>query len=435
MKRQMGLMIAMGLAAAWGVGAAFGADRADNWPTWRGPDASGAAAKGNPPVTWSETENVKWKVKLPGLGSSTPIIWEDKIFFQAAVAVDKSGKALTGQGSRDQEALHQFTVVCMDRGTGNVLWQKTARQEVPHEGHHGDHGFASHSPVTDGQRLWVNYGSRGVYCYDLNGKQIWGADLGTMRTRNGFGEGTSPAIAGNAVIVLMDGESGSRVVALDKNTGKEMWQKDRDEVTTWATPLAVEVNGKMQAITCATNRIRSYDAHTGAIVWECDGLTTNVIPSPVTGFGKAFCTSGFRGNSLKAIDLGHTGDLSGTDAIEWEVDTGTPYVPSPLLLGDKIYVLSGNKAIVSCYQAQSGKANFVKQRITGMRGVYASPVGVGDRAYFVGRDGKSVVIKRSETLEILATNALDDEIDASPAIVGDELFLKGKQYLYCLAQQ
>lgn len=195
------------------------------------------------------------------------------------------------------------------------------------------------------------------------------------------------------------------------------------------------MNGTLQVVVNASKRVRSYDAKTGNLIWECKGQTLNAIPSPVSGFGKVFCTSGFRGSTLQAIELDRTGDLSGTDAISWEVkDKGaTPYTPSPLLYGDKVYVLAVNKAVISCYQAETGAANFVKQRLEGMKEIFASPVGAGDRVYFVGRDGKTAVIKRSEKFELLAVNTLDDEIDASPAVAGDELFLKGKTYLYCIA--
>ncbi len=197
--------------------------------------------------------------------------------------------------------------------------------------------------------------------------------------------------------------------------------------------FAVEVNGTLQVIVNASKRVRSYDAETGDLIWECGGQTINAIPSPVSGFGNVFCTSGYRGSALQAIELGRTGDLTRTDAISWEVKEATPYTPSPRLYGDKIYVCAVNKAVISCYQAETGKANFVKQRLEGMKEIYASPVGAADRVYFVGRDGKATVIKRSEKVEVLATNTLDDEIDASPAVAGNELFLKGRTYLYCIA--
>jgi len=439
-----------------GTEGVFGASDSEYWPTWRGPQATGATKEGNPPITWSETKNIKWKFKLPGEGSSSPIVWENKIFFLTAVStgnkvateapqrqeqaqvssnVRRGGGRRSGGMSQAPSAVHKFDLVCVDRKSGKTLWQKTAREELPHEGHQPNGSFASYSPVTDGKYVWVNFGSYGVHCYDIDGNHKWNRDLGKMRIIMSFGEGSSPTLAGNSVIIVMDHEGESFIYALSKETGETIWRKARDEATSWATPLAVEVDGKIQIIISATNRIRSYDVGTGNVVWECGGQTRNVIPSPVTGFGKVFCTSGFRGSALQAIELGHTGDLTDSDAIKWQVKEGTPYVPSPLLYGDKLYICSVNQAIISCYQANTGKANFVKQRLEGMGEIYASPVGVADRVYFVGRSGVTQVIKCSNELQILATNTLDDKFDASPAIVGDELYLKGKQNFYCIARQ
>lgn len=440
---------------------ARGASGGDNWPAWRGPDATGAARNGNPPITWSETESVKWKVKVPGDSLSSPIIWADKIFYLTAIETDKKVEPATdankpqdqppaGQTSPEQSrgsgrggmmskpptAVYKFDMICMDRKTGNILWQKTACQEVPHEGHHPQNGsFAAYSPVSDGKYIWAGFGSRGVYCYDMDGNLKWSRDLGNkMKMRMSFGEGSSPALAGVALIVVMDNEGDSFIYALNKETGETIWQKTRDEKTSWATPLVMEVNGKMQVVTSATKFIRCYDVKTGDIIWQCSGQTENVIPTPVSGFGKVFCTSGYRRSSLQAIELGHTGDLSDSNAISWNVKKGTPYVPSPLLFGDKIYVCSVNKAVISCYQATTGKAYFVEQPLEGMGEIYASPVGVADRAYFVGRDGITKVIKKSNEFQVLATNKLDDKFDASPAIAGNELFLKGKVNIYCITK-
>ncbi len=445
MDRLLALTISVGLLTALGTVDVYGDSDGDYWPTWRGPDATGVAPKGNPPLTWSETENIKWKVKLSGQGTSSPVIWGDKIFFLTAIETDKKGSptaqsAAQGgggrrpfHGGRPPTNVYKFDIVCLDRKTGRPLWQKTAREELPHEGHHSSYGgFASYSPVTDGKYVWASFGSHGVYCYDVDGNHKWSRDLGKMRKKMMFGEGSSPALAGNVVIVVIDHEDDSFIYALNKETGKTIWKKGRDENTSWATPIAVEVKGKTQVIISATNFIRAYDLQTGELLWQCSGQTGNVIPSPVVGFGKVFCTSGFRGSALQAIELGRTGDLTGSDAVSWEVKEGTPYVPSPLLYGDKIYVCSGNRAIISCYQAETGKANFVEQRLEGMGEMFASPVGAADRVYFIGRNGKTQVIKLSEKLQVLATNTLDDKFDCSPAIVGDELFLKGKEYLYCI---
>lgn len=445
MDRLVALTISVGLLTALGLVDVYGDSGGDYWPMWRGPDATGAARKGNPPLTWSETKNIKWKVKLPGQGTSSPVIWGDRIFFLTAIETDKKGSptaqsAAQGggrrrpfHGGRPPTNVYKFDIVCLDRKTGRLLWQKTAREELPHEGHHSSYGdFASYSPVTDGKYIWASFGSRGVHCYDIDGNHKWSRDLGKMTIKMMFGEGGSPALAGDAVIVVVDHEGDSFIYALNKETGKTIWKKGRDENTSWATPIAVEVKGKTQVIISATNFIRAYGLQKGELLWQCSGQTGNVIPSPVVGFGKVFCTSGFRGSALQAIELGRTGDLTGSDAVSWEVREGTPYVPSPLLYGDKLYVCSVNRAIISCYQAETGKANFVEQRLEGMGEIFASPVGAADRVYFVGRNGKTQVIKLSEKLQVLATNTLDDKFDCSPAIVGDELFLKGKEHLYCI---
>jgi outer membrane protein assembly factor BamB len=313
-----------------------------------------------------------------------------------------------------------------------VVWQETAREEVPHEAHHPDHGYASYSPVTDGKLIWASFGSRGVHCYDLDGQHKWSRDLGRMRIKMAFGEGSSPALAGDALIVVMDQEDESFIYALNKDNGEILWKQHRDEDTAWATPAIAQVNGRLQAIVSATKLIRCYDVATGDLLWQCGGQTQNVIPSPIVSDGMVFCTSGFRGSELQAIELGHTGDLTGTAAVRWQVSKATPYVPSPILYGDNLYVCSMNKAAISCYHAQTGKLNFSQENLDGVKDIYASPVGAAGRVYFVGRKGTTQVITNSEKFEILATNVLDDEIDASPAVAGDQIFLKGKKNLYCI---
>ncbi|MHC4324076.1 MAG: outer membrane protein assembly factor BamB family protein [Planctomycetota bacterium] len=426
-------------------GNVFGDSADDYWPTWRGPSLNGVSPKGNPPLTWSETENIKWKVKLTGDASnSSPVIWGNKIFFQTAIKTDKkgnseapvaneAGRRRRGPGGSPPSNIYKFNLVCLDRSSGRELWQKTVREVLPHQGHHGDHGFVSFSPVTDGKFVWANFGSRGLYCFDMDGNQKWSKDLGRMDTVMSFGEGGSLAVAGDAVIVARDHQGESFIAALNKGTGEIIWRKDRDEGTSWATPLPVEVNGKTQVVVSATNLIRSYDLNTGDVIWQCSGQTRNVIPTPVVGFGMVYCASGFRGSALQAIELGHTGDLSDTDAVKWQKKEATPYVPSPLLYDGRIYVCSVNREVISCYDAKTGEPHFVKEKMDEMKGVYASPAAAGGRIYFVGRNGVSYVLESSDKFEVLAVNTLDDKFDCSPAFIGDEIYLKGKQNLYCIA--
>ncbi len=329
----------------------------------------------------------------------------------------------------------EFAVVCLARDSGKVLWQKTVRKEVPHEAHHRDHGYASATPVTDGKLLYASFGSRGLYALDFDGNVKWEKDFGDMQTRNSFGEGASPALHGDTLIVNWDHEGDDFIVAVDKRTGKELWRTSRDEPTNWTTPYIVEHHGRALAVVNGNNKVRTYDVKTGELVWEAGGQTLNCIPMPVSGHGLLYVMSGFRGSAVQAIQLGRTGDLTGTDAIAWSYNKGTPYVPSPLLYGDELYFFGGNNAMLSIFDARTGTRHVESERLEGMNGVYASPVGAAGRVYLTGRDGGFVVLKAGRKVEVLATNKLDDRFDASPAAVGRELFVRGHRSIYCLAEK
>jgi outer membrane protein assembly factor BamB len=269
----------------------------------------------------------------------------------------------------------------------------------------------------------------------MAGQRKWSKDFGDQRITNTFGEGSSPTLVGNAIIVKWDHEGDSFIIALDKNTGETLWKKSRDERTSWSTPLLVEHAGKQQIVTTATNRVRSYDPASGDLLWECGGMTANVIPTPVAGPGMVYAISGHRGNSLLAIRLGRSGNLTGSDAIAWEHHKGTPYVPSPLLFDDRLYFFSGNNPILTCFDVKTGKPLIDGQRLSDLQGVYASPVAAAGRVYLVGRNGTTLVLKPADTLEVIATNRLDEPLDASPAIAGNELFLRSREHLYCIAEK
>lgn len=423
---------------------------AGNWPQWRGPLGTGAAPQGNPPTKWDQTTNIRWKVRIPGDGTSTPIIWGDKVFVQTAKPAKESapappasdpptkagGKGGFGGGPPPTDA-YQFILMCLDRNSGKLVWQKVCREEVPHEGFRvGDGSFAAASAMTDGEHVYAFFGSRGLYCLDLAGNLQWEVDLGDQQTRNDFGEGATPALHGNTIVVPWDHEDEDFIVALDKRTGKELWRQTRDEPTCWSTPLIVEHGGQTQVITCGTNRVISYDLATGKQIWDCEGLTANVIPTPVTAAGVVYVTSGFRGSKLLAIKLGATGDLTGTKSVLWRLDQDTPYVPSPLLSGERLYFFKGNTAVLTCLDIRTGKPHYSAQRIGDLGStVYPSPVAAGGRVYLTGRNGTTVIIKDADKFETLSTNVLGEPIDASPAIVGNQLFLRGRQHLYCIAEK
>jgi outer membrane protein assembly factor BamB len=402
------------------------------WPQWRGPLATGVAPLADPPVLWSETRNIKWKLAIPGEGDATPIVWGDRVFVLSAVP-DPSA-----QPNKDKapNGTFRFTVFCIDRGSGKILWQKVAREASPHEGRQENNTFASGSPVTDGNLIWAFFGSRGLYCYDVEGNLKWQKDFGSMKTKMGFGEGASPALSGDTLVIYWDDEaSDDFIAAFDKTTGKELWRQPRNEGTGWSTPLIVDFNGQKQVVVNATGKVRSYDLATGKEIWSCGGQTANAIPSPVAQGDMLYLTSGFRGSALQAIHLGRTGDLTGTDAIAWSHSKSTPYIPSPLLADNYLYLISGNENMLSCFDAKTGEPYFERERLEGIRGVYASPVSARDRTYVLGREGSCVVLKKGPKPEVLAVNKLDDtRSDASIALVDKQLFLRTAHNLYCISE-
>ena len=421
------------LAAAAFLTTTLAAQPTSSWPQWRGPLATGVSQTAKPPVEWGESKNVRWKVEIPGRGSASPIVWRDRVYVLTAVpaqaGVDSSHVASRGK--------NRYVVLAIDRKTGKTVWERTAREEAPHEGTHNQFGtYASSSAVTDGEVLIASFESRGFYAYDLEGKKLWEVDLGDKRMRNEFGEGTTPALYKDRFFVVWDHQGESFIAALDKKTGKELWRTRREEIDSWATPLVVEENGKAQVVTSGMRRVRSYDAQTGELVWETAGLTMNPIPSPVFADGIVYLMSGFRGNSLKAVRVADAkGDITNTPALAWTLERDTPYVPSPLLYGGILYFLKGNTGVLSAFDAKSGKPHFQLQRIDAVPNVFASPVGADGKVIVLGQDGGAAVLKHGPTYEVLATNKLDDRFDASPALVDAEIFLRGYRYLYCIAAQ
>ena len=332
---------------------------------------------------------------------------------------------------------YRFSVLAIDRRTGRTIWERTAREEQPHEATHQDNGtYASSSAITDGQRVYAWFESQGMYVYDMDGTLLWSKDLGDKTMRNQFGEGSTPVLSGDRLVIVWDHLGGSFVVSLDAASGRELWRVPRDEIDTWATPLVVEQEGRRQAIVPGMKKIRSYDLENGNLVWESKGVTMNPIPSPVFGDGLVFVTSGFQGNHLKAIRVaGAKGDITGTDSIVWTLDRDTPYVPSPLLYDGILYLLKTNSGILSAFDAKTGTPHYQLQRLEGVPEVFASPVGANGHVYIAGRDGVVLVIRNARTYELLASNKLDDGFDASPALADDAIYLRGYRNLYAIAEK
>jgi outer membrane protein assembly factor BamB len=445
MKKIVVFMIFLGAFSFLVLAAKNASDYEKSWHQWRGPYMTGVSPDGDPALEWSETKNVKWKIAIPGKGHATPIIWKDKIFILTAVETDKEGQAQTeasepqrgrGMPTTRTTKIHKFVVLAVDRDDGKILWQKTVKEEMPQEGTHEFGSWASHSPVTDGEHIYAYFGSRGLYCLDMKGNLKWERDFGQLSKHMNFGEGSSPTIYEDKIIVTWDHTGQSFIVALNKKTGKDIWKVDRDEATSWATPYIVEVGGKPQVITSATKLIRSYDLGTGELIWECSGMTMNCIPTPFAADGILYAMSGFRGNALLAIRLADAkGNITDSDAIVWNHDKDTPYAPSALLLGNYLYFLRGNNGILSCFDAKTGTPHYSNQRLEGMGNIFASLFGTKDRIYIAGQKGTFYVVKTGAEFAILTKNILDDNFNASPVGVGKQLFLRGYKNLYCIEEE
>jgi len=421
------------------------ADYEMNWHQWRGPYASGIAPAGDPPVEWSEGKNVMWKVEIPGRGHATPIIWGDQMILLSAVQTDI--KAEAPEPAEDQsdnswmsptstEYIHKFVVLSVNRNNGNIQWRTKVREELPYSHTHEFGSWASNSPVTDGVNIYAYFGSHGLYCLNKEGEIIWERDLGRMEKVRSFGEGSSPIVHEDKLILVRDHQGQSFLHVLDKQTGKDIWKIERDEQSSWPTPYIVEYEGKTQIITSATTKIRSYDFENGEVIWECSGMTRNAIPSPVSADGMVYIMSGFRGSALLAIDLSKAkGDITSSDAIVWKYDINTPYTPSPVLMDDNLYFLKVNNGYLTCLDATDGKEHYSSQKLEGIQNIFTSMVGVKDRIYISGANGSMAVVKHSTDFEVLSLNKLEDNFHASPVIIGDELYLRGFKYLYCISEE
>jgi outer membrane protein assembly factor BamB len=424
------------------LGMAASAAASDNWPHWRGPNANGTAPAADPPITWDGPtgKNIRWKAPLVGRGSATPIIWGDQVFIVSAEPTDREAKPdempqlkpgierLTKAPTR----FYRFIVTSYDRATGETRWRTVATEAVPHEGHHETHSYAAGSPTTDGERLYVSFGSFGIFCYDMTGTLLWERQLGRLATRRAWGEAVTPVIWRDNLLLNWDQEVDAALYCLDAKTGNTKWKAERDEVTTWTTPFVTEFAGTTQVILNGTHRVRSHDLIDGRLIWSCAGMTVNAIPSVLRYADAAIAMSGYQGTQAVSIPLSSRGDLATGDRVNWRYQPGTPYVPSPVLVGDDLYFTSGNVNQLTILNAATGKAILAGDRIPGLRQLYASPIYAGGRVYFTDRDGTTAVLKPGPKLEVLATNKLGDPVDASPAAVGKQLFLRAGQFLYCI---
>lgn len=411
------------------------------WAQWRGPLDTGVATKANPPTTWGENKNVKWKVPVPGFGHSSPIVWKDRIYLTAALPHGEPVPPPVGvrPGAHNnilKVRQTKFVVAALDRTTGKTVWKKTVRDSLPHESRHDTGSYASASPITDGERIYAFFGSNGLFALDLKGKVVWEKDLGDMHTKHGHGEGASPTLFGDTLVVNWDHEGDSFIVAFNKKTGKQIWRNERDEPTSWSSPHVVVHEGKPQVVVSAANRIRSYDLITGKLIWECGGLSHNVVAGPVSQKGLVICGSSYEKQAILGITLeGAQGDLTGGDNVAWMKRRDTPYVPALLLYNGLVYFHRHYQGVFTCLKATTGETVYARTRLSAIRNVYASPVAAQGRIYITSLDGQTIVFSAGETPEALGLNSLDDSFSASAALVDNEIILRGDRSIYCIAEE
>jgi outer membrane protein assembly factor BamB len=396
-----------------------------HWPHWRGPTATGVATSALP-TSWSDAENVRFRVEIPGRGMSTPVIWGERLFLTSAVPTAGQESLPPGE--------YSFEVLCLDRNTGQLLWRRVARVATPHEGHHRTYGsYASASPVTDGERLYVSFGSQGLYAYDLAGEPLWSFDPGVrLEMRNAFGEGLAPVVAGEALVQVCDQERDSFVFAVDRRTGKELWRVPRDEPSTWATPLVTSFDGELQVVTSGARRTRSYDPATGELLWQGGGAGLNAIPAVQRWQDLVLVMSGFREAKILALRPGPNGGAD--QPVAWSATKGCAYTASPVLADGLLYTVT-DRGLISCFDAASGEALYLEQRLPRGSELKASPIAAGDFLYVPTEAGEVHLVKLGPELVVERTNTLSGEtFIASPAAAGGALYLRGLTHLFCLAE-
>lgn len=414
------------------------------WQSWRGNNSTGSALHAKPPVEWSSSDkgskNIRWKRALPGKGHSTPVLTKDLVFVTTAIPIGEklTPKMSNRPGEHDNlpiDSKYQFVVLALNRSSGEILWKKVVREAIPVEAGHYTASLASASPVTDGSRIYAHFGSHGIYALDLQGNVLWERDFGQMHSKHGHGEGASPVFADGSLVINWDHEDGSFLVVLDAATGKDRWRRERAEDTSWSSPIVIDHEGRKVIVVCGTNRVRGYDLQGGEVLWECGGMSSNIVATPVFGDGVLYVGSSYEKKILMAIDLKEArGDLTRSKHVLWSRTKSTPYVPSMLLCGDSLYFLAHYQNILTRVDGRSGKDSPGSIRLGALENIYSSPVAAGGNVYITDLHGTTMVIKDSSEPEVVSINPIDEVISASAAIDRDEIFLRGEGHLYCIGE-
>jgi outer membrane protein assembly factor BamB len=442
---------------------ALGAGRADaeNWPQFRG-NSSGVVAAGRLPTQWGPDQHIVWKSVLPGAGWSQPVVWGDKVFVTTAEADGQprpdpknwgpgpEGPSLLSffarrptAGLQPPDVTYRWKVLCLACSTGDLLWERVARQGRPKIAIHPNNSYATETPVTDGERLIAGFGMTGVYCYDLSGELLWSKDLDPYSIQFGWGTGSSLALLGDHVFLQCDNEQASFLAALDKRNGAQVWRVDRQEGSNWSTPFLWKNTLRTELVTCGGTKTRAYDPQTGSLLWEIEGsgrtATTPVGDEQLLYVDSYDRLTGHAG-MLIAIRPGASGEISldkpgaGQEHVAWSIRLTGYRSASPLLYQGCLYVLEQQSGIVRCLDAKTGKEHY-RQRLSGASGFTASPLAAGGRVYFFDQNSVTIVAEAGPELRIVATNKLDGEMCwATPAVVGDRLLIRTVNGLYCIGQ-
>ena len=381
------------------------------WARWRGPSGQGVVSGTGYPDSWSATENVKWKVAVPGSGNSSPIVWDDRIFVTTAY---DGGKRLS--------------VVAFRRNDGMKLWETFAPEGRTPYGHYKN-GHASATPATDGQRVYVSFGTRGLLALDMNGKQVWYRDLGAMDAYHGTAG--SPLLYKDRLVLYQDQSRNSFIAAFDTRSGKTLWSTPREADVGWGTPIAVHVVDHDEIIVNGQLKVQAYNPDTGAELWSCKGTTYEVIPTPVVGYGMVFCSSGRAGPTL-AIRPGGKGDVTRSH-LAWTSPRGSPFVPSPILYGEHLYMVNDMQSVVTSFEATTGKVMWQNRLGAARReGFSASPVAVDGKVFFTNDEGETFVLKAGPTFELLRTNRIGEGTLATPALVDGRWYIRTESNLFAI---
>ncbi len=419
----------------------------ENWPRFRGPTANGVA-KDDPrlPKRWNKTENVVWQAEIPGWGWSSPVVWGKKVFLTAVLSDEeyegpKKGLYLGRGRHKPPEGIHHWLVYCLDIESGEILWKREAHRGEPKSPRHPKSTYASETPTTDGERLYVLFGDVGLYCYNLDGEPAWSHRIEPEMTLMGYGAAASPVVHGDQVIMIYDSQGDSYISSFDTRTGEERWRTERNERSSWATPLVWENELRKEIVTAGKSRIRSYDLD-GKLIWELRGRMSGlVIPSPLASFGMVYITSGYVGDIHRpvfAIKPGGSGDITPkgkeptNEFIRWYQPKAGPYNPSPIVYGDHYYTLH-DRGFMTCHDARTGKEVYGKQRLPVGASFTASPWAYNGKIFCLSEDGDTYVVEAGPEFKLLETNSLDELCMASPAACQGKLLIRTASRLYCLS--